>query len=584
MAALLVAAHGALASTASADAWLVVPVVVGASDDAQLAASMAAEPMREALSGSARVIAPGTARERFETRASSPPVAATHTDLDQIARDAQQALYHVAMGLYTDAGQDVARVMSRADRALESLNRETIAARQLLDACLFIVRARLSARKPQAARTQALECRRLVPDIEPDASMHPPDVIGELAAAEAALEMQKPGSLRVTSAPSGCPVFIQGRNLGQTPLELPRLIRGEYRIQVECVPGEYGRVHRVTLGPSRTVVHVDSHFDAAVQTGHGVSLRYAGEAALEKYAPAHAIEIGRAVGAQRVALITPEPGGAGAVRIWALEVDAGKLRAIALVQVDAQGAIPAARDAVAALVQDRSVDFTQSAPTPLEVSEAELVAAPAESLPAPEEQSPVADLEPVRDEGEEAAPGALAWTLAGVGAAAHVTGWVLYGHQLALESDYRRVRGLSDASEARRRLERIDDFELAPPLVAGIGAALATASLPLLLPESPPGAPPTWAWLAGGGGLALAAAGTVLLVRGAGCDDFDRLRRCDDVVTTTHLGAMVITTAVPLLGVPVVYWLRSLGAPSEATDLTLEASPRAFTLHWRGTL
>jgi len=158
----LALAHAAHATPAAAEPWVVVPVVVGASDDAQLAASHAAEPIRDALAASTRVIAPGTARERFETRVSSPPVAATHTDLDQLARDAQQALYHVAMGLYTDAGQDVARVMTRADRALESLNRETLAARQLLDACLFIVRARLQARKPQAARVQALECRRLV--------------------------------------------------------------------------------------------------------------------------------------------------------------------------------------------------------------------------------------------------------------------------------------------------------------------------------------------------------------------------------------------------------------------------------------
>jgi hypothetical protein len=379
-------------------------------------------------------------------------------------------------------------------------------------------------------------------------------------------------------------VFIQGRNLGQTPLELPRLIRGEYRIQVECVPGEYGRVHRVTLGPSRTVVHVDSHFDAAVQTGHGVSLRYAGSAAVDKYALAHAIEIGRAVGARQVALIAPEPGHDDRVRIWALEVDSGRLRAVALVRVDDQGAVPAGRDAIAALEQGRSVDFTQDAPAPLVVTEAAQVAPPAQSPTAVPEAAASTEHDPARDAGEERGPGTLAWTLAGAGAAAHVAGWVLYAQLLSLEADYRKVRELPDTSEARRRLGRVEDFELAPPLAAGAGAALVTASLPLLLPQSASGEPPLWAWIVGGGGLALASAGTVLLARGAGCDEFDRLRRCDDVVTTTRLGAMAITTAVPLLSVPIVYWLRSLGASEHAADVTLEASPRAFVLHWRGTL
>ena len=282
-------------------------------------------------------------------------------------------------------------------------------------------------------------------------------------------------------------------------------------------------------------------------------------------------------------MIAPEPGHADRVRIWALEVDSGRLRAVALVRVDEQGAVPAGRDAIAALEQNRSVDFTQDAPAPLVVTEPAQVAPPAQAVAAAAEPTP-ADYEPVRDAGEERGPGALAWTLAGSGAAAHVAGWVLYAQLLSLEADYRKVRELSDTAEARRRLGRIEDFELAPPLAAGAGAALVTASLPLLLPESASGAPPLWAWIIGGGGLAVASAGAVLLARGAGCDEFDRLSRCDDAVTTTRLGAMAITTAVPLLSVPVVYWLRSLGAGERAAHLTLEASPQAFVLHWRGTL
>jgi hypothetical protein len=47
---------------------------------------------------------------------------------------------------------------------------------------------------------------------------------------------------------------------------------------------------------------------------------------------------------------------------------------------------------------------------------------------------------------------------------------------------------------------------------------------------------------------------------------------------------MVITTAVPLLSVPVIYWLRSPGTSEPSSDLTLEASPHAFKLQWGGRL
>jgi len=569
----------------AAQSWVVVPVVVGSSDDADLSASRARAVIGAGIGKDARVIDAKTARERFETRGSTAPVAATHGDIDQLARDAQQALYHVAMGLYTSASADVERVVARADRALESLNRETLAARQLLDSCLFIVRARMQERKGKAARRQALECRRLVPDIEPDASMHPPDVIGELAAAEAELESQRPASLRVTSDPMECPAFVQGRNLGSTPLELSRLGPGDYRIQVECVPGEYGRVHRVTLGHARTIVHVDSHFDAAVQSGDGVSLRYGSAAAAARFALRHGIEVGRLIGARYVALIAPEPAGDGVIRISRLEVENGKVLAQVIARLDEAHEIVRLPEVLAALREGQSTDFSGEAPAPIK---------PAVTIAAPRTEAQSSDgFDPAQgaagnraayaDAESREAPGLAAWTLGAAGAAIHVTGWVLYAHHLGLEADYRKVRNLDDSSEALRRMARIDDFELAPPLVAGGGALLGTVALPLLLPQSDVNGVPGWSIGVGLGGLALAGAGAGLLVRGSGCDDFDRLARCDDVVTTTHLGALLIGAAVPLLSVPVIHFIRSRGGSTQAA-LSVDVSRSRVALNWRGTL
>src|SRR4029079_12187674 len=93
--------------------------------------------------GSTHVVQADRARSRFEQRGSTAPLMVSHGDLDALARDTQMALYHVASGLPGRARQDVERAMTRADKVLESLNRETLAAQQLLDACLYLVRAHL---------------------------------------------------------------------------------------------------------------------------------------------------------------------------------------------------------------------------------------------------------------------------------------------------------------------------------------------------------------------------------------------------------------------------------------------------------
>ena len=578
----LLALGAALAPSAEAQSWIVVPVVVGSSEDAELAGSRASGAISAELARTVRVLDAKSARDRFESRGSSSAVAATHTDIDQLARDAQQALYHVAMGLYTTASADVKRVLERADRALESLNRETVAARHLLDSCLFNVRARLEERKARAAREQALECRRLVPDIEPDPSMHPADVIGEVAAAEAEIDARRSASLRVTSDPTGCAAFVQGRNLGNTPLELQRLSPGEYRIQAECVPGEYGRVHRVTLGTSRAVVHVDSHLDAAVQTGSGISLRYGTPAASARLAPRHATEVARVVGAQFVALIAPEPVGDGWIRISALQVESGKLLAEVVTRVGDDSEVGHLREAVTALRAGHSATFGEP-PLVKAVRPVAGEEAPASSATGPEADSQRDTMKAESDARDDSGADAAVWTIAAIGAAAHVTGWALYARSLALEADYRKVRDLTDTREAERRLARADDFALVPPLVAAGGAVVTTAAMPWLLPKSEASDVPTWALVAGGAGIALAAVGTVFLVRGADCGDHDRLTRCDDVPTTSHLGLMLLDTALPVLGIPVVYFVRSLR--DEANDeLSLTASHEGAVLYWRGTL
>src|SRR5690349_4310022 len=194
------------------------------------------------------VISQHEARDRFTVR-SRTPLTASDSDLDILAKQAREALQHVAFGRTAAAEKSVREVIVRAERTLESLNRETARARQILDACLSLVRGALHDGHREEALEHAMRCRRLVPDLAPSEAAHPANVVGVLAEADDLLRRMRTGKLSVSSQPdAACSVYLNGRHLGTTPFVLDRAAPGEYRVQVECAAGKPGRVHTVQLG------------------------------------------------------------------------------------------------------------------------------------------------------------------------------------------------------------------------------------------------------------------------------------------------------------------------------------------------
>jgi hypothetical protein len=521
------------------------------------------------------------ARASFEQRGSTAPLMVAHGDLDALARDAQMALYHVASGLPSKARSDVERALARADKVLESLNREAIAAQQLLDACLYLVRAHLQDRNRDAAREQALECRRLVPDVEPDGTMHPPDVIGVLAEAAAALRQREPGSLRVESQPQGCAVFLNGRHLGTAPLELPQLSPGEYRVQAECEEGRAGRVHRVTVASSRLVMRIDTRLDAAVQTSLDLSLRYEGAEPQRQRAYGDALEVTRALGVAEVMLVLPVADAHGAttdvVQVDRIRVRDGALLAAVRLRIDAAGAVESAAlaAAVASLRNGLQLDHTVAEAAPIADLEGPAqVLAPSEAALAgvhpkatrsasarggrgadTSASAAVVDAEEGSPRDRADAPPTTAGVVLGVaGGLGTLTGLGLFAYQLSLELDYSAQKDEGDVAAYRDTKQKLEDFDFVPLLVTGSGALLLTASLPWLLPDAPE--LPTLAIASGIAAGALAITGAVLLAVGGGCDTFDVEGRCTHMLSTTRVGGLLLEGAVPLGAVPIVYLLR----------------------------
>ena len=188
------------------------------------------------------------ASERFEVVGSAPAPTISQSDIDLWVERSRAAVRYLARADYKAARRELKAAQRLADRAAAELNREAARAQQVLDTCLFMVRAYVETKNDAEARKQARECRRLVPRVEPSAFRHTPEVRELLAEVDQEMASEAPGTLEVQSTPSDCLVRINGVEFGRTPVSGIELPVGTYRMQVECEEDKRGRIHRVYFG------------------------------------------------------------------------------------------------------------------------------------------------------------------------------------------------------------------------------------------------------------------------------------------------------------------------------------------------
>jgi len=200
--------------------------------------------------------------------------ASTRDDVDLLARESRNALMSLVRGNRAEAIASVHAALTRAEAALNALNREEETAEDVLNLCLVAVRAHLLARDHDRAIEQARECHRLVPGLVPRETIHGPDVIAAFEEARTRNRSAPHGTLVVNTDPPGCSVYVNGREVADSPAEIPSLPPGQYAVQVECVDGQPGRVHALLLGPAERVLTVRDTFDRALRTEEFLSLAY----------------------------------------------------------------------------------------------------------------------------------------------------------------------------------------------------------------------------------------------------------------------------------------------------------------------
>ena len=179
-------AHGQAPSFDEDQRWLVLPARTPASADVGPASLDALHAVSEALRQELAlrgesVWGANRAAERFEATGSAPAPEVSQSDIDRWVERSRAAVKYLARADYKAARRELKAAQALADRAAEELNREAARAQQVLDTCLFMVRAYLETQDPADARRQARECRHLVPRVEPSAFRHTPEVRDLLA-------------------------------------------------------------------------------------------------------------------------------------------------------------------------------------------------------------------------------------------------------------------------------------------------------------------------------------------------------------------------------------------------------------------
>ena len=535
--------------------WLVIPARGGELDSngASIdALHVAAEALRQELSVRGWAVWPADrASERFEVVGSSPAPEVSQSDIDRWVERSRAAVRYLARADYKAARRELKAAQRLANRAAAELNREAARAQQVLDTCLFMVRAYVETKNDAEARRQARECRQLVPRVEPSAFRHTPEVRAVLAEVDANIAAEAPGALEVTSTPEDCLVRINGVELGQTPLSGIELPVGTYRLQVECDEGSRGRIHRIAIVSGRNAFSFDASLERAVRTRPVLHLHYESREAWSER-PAHAEAVARVLGSTEAMVVSgtaPEE-----VRIDLV----GEAHEAASVWVPAPGGAAesdALGTAVDALLEGRSVDFT--GPHPLARASWKVEAAGAASLAAGAD-GPAASLDEPRGGTPRPRNQRIAgWSLFGAGVASIGASVGLHVWRGNLGN------GFAGMPASLSSAQRWNDVRIGVWTTAAFGGVATSAAMPLILPDY--SRPPWWAWVSGALGLGLAGYAVYEGVTMTRCPepfiaDQAAARACVDRGQEAGRVSLALAGAAPLLTVPLVYLIRPLRA------------------------
>jgi hypothetical protein len=338
---------------------------------------------------------------------------------------------------------------------------------------------------------------------------------------------------------------------------------GTANVQLKC-GNTYGRVRAVTIGSNESKLTVDPRLDSVVSTDAFLQLHYASRIERESFLAQDALELQRALGVDRMALLViKSQAGSWAVELHSLDREQGSLRSVGALQFSE-----------AAGYEPRRIEkLVEKLSTTNAAGQRRSDAGPAPVRLTPPVQ-PTPDQQAIAATSGEAVATANGFPVLGVAAATVGVVGLAVSWALFVERRAYRLREWNevDASVASGYAQR-GVWTLA---TAAAGAAALSASLYLLAPEAE--GVPALAWVLGGVGLAAVAVGLGFVIGDEHCGPEIVLplrEPCLSVRADSIFGLEIALTALPLITLPITYLVRT---PTSPVSLSLGGSATAMSL------
>jgi hypothetical protein len=228
---------------------------------------------------------------------------------DATEDEAQSLLRTVEQGEEAFLRGDFGAAITTLERAVGELaGRDALLARDrrarlaLERGRLYLSQSYLRTSRPRDAAVVMAEVLRAAPGREPSPRTYSPELIKFHRRVRSDLDAQPRGHLKVVTRPEGADVFVGGEHVGRSPVRLPDLLPGRYRVVAQF--GERrGRVHDVAVAGGAQEQALDLELDSALAQSDKPALVYADAESRTRLEVGHAAALGRLLGAREVILI-----------------------------------------------------------------------------------------------------------------------------------------------------------------------------------------------------------------------------------------------------------------------------------------
>jgi len=521
-------------SSASAQRWTFVPVIIG---EAEAPSPVALERATEAAH--LPLLPNSQAAASLEAEHSSDGELLGPEEVERLdkligagARELARREEHRRGGAREREDADLLKqIESKPAAVLDYLRRSPERAQLLIDACVTAswLSYKDKTQGPEPAKQQLQRCIHTFPGLRPRSAPKPITALFDEVIQEVADEPH--GLLEVSSGRQGCLVRFNGTALGPAPVSVEVPI-GPARVQVEC-DEQPGRIHAVNVEPGKTRLSIDPQLEAVIRTADR-QLKLVFRSAAPAPTTAQLARTGELLGQlvhARVVLVVPAAPSGAAIRV--LVTPSNDL-----------GSFPSVTAAQKRVLTELRAG-TPSSPPPT----------PAPSRPPPPlvaaERNETSHAPPARvPERDPLWPTIAAGTGVAIGVGGIAVSWVYYFRRLSLRGGWDTVS-----------FDDIAQFRAAGTMSIGFGLGanvfLAAAEY-VVLPRGP--GIPLLAWAAAGGGAILAGVGAISVYMQRDCSLPSTA--CTGFANDPLFGGLLMVHALPLLTVPLNYWLREmLNAP-----------------------